>query len=152
MATLLEKAIALAVEGHTGQVDKANEPYILHPLRLMMRVRGENARIVAVLHDLVEDTETTLDDLVSEGFSPEIIAALDYLTHRETDDYESYILRIKGNPLARLVKLRDLEDNMDIRRLEHRPGERDWLRLKKYRLAWSVLNDLPERGLALYES
>ncbi|MBF0454358.1 MAG: GTP pyrophosphokinase [Magnetococcales bacterium] len=143
MATLLEKAIALAVEGHTGQVDKANEPYILHPLRLMMRVRGERLRIIAVLHDLVEDTDTTFDKLRQEGFSEEIIEALDHLTHREEESYEAYILRIKKNDMARHVKLRDLEDNMDIRRLDHRPGERDWLRLKKYRLAWSVLNDLP---------
>jgi (p)ppGpp synthase/HD superfamily hydrolase len=146
VATLLEKAIALAVAGHCGQVDKANQPYILHPLRLMMRVRGERARIVAVLHDLVEDTETTLDDLRKEGFSEEIILALDHLTHREADSYESYIERIRDNSLARQVKLRDLEDNMDIRRLDHHPGERDWLRLKKYRLAWSVLNYLPKGG------
>jgi (p)ppGpp synthase/HD superfamily hydrolase len=144
MVILLEKAIALAVAGHAGQLDKANRPYILHPLRLMMRMREEKAQIVAVLHDLVEDTETTLEDLRLQGFPEEILAALDRLTHRESEDYESYILRIKDNPLASLVKLRDLEDNMDIRRLNHSPSERDWLRLKKYRLAWSVLNDLPK--------
>ncbi|MBF0380193.1 MAG: GTP pyrophosphokinase [Magnetococcales bacterium] len=146
MATLLEKAIALAVAGHAGQVDKANQPYILHPLRIMMRMRDETARVVAVLHDLVEDTDATFDDLRKAGFSEQVIDALDHLTHRESEDYESYILRIKKNSLARYVKLRDLEDNMDIRRLDHSPSERDWRRLKKYRLAWSVLNDLPEGG------
>lgn len=144
MATLLEKAIALAVAGHSGQVDKAGQPYILHPLRLMMRMRGESAQIVAVLHDLVEDTDTTLDDLRQEGFPEEIIVALDHLTHLPDANYELYIKRVKQNRLASLVKLRDLEDNMDIRRLDHKPRERDWLRLKKYRLAWSVLQDLPD--------
>ncbi len=144
MATLLEKAIAIAVAAHAGQVDKADEPYILHPLRVMMRVRGEKVRIVAVLHDVLEDTRTTREDLIKEGFSPDVMEALEHLTHREGEDYESYIQRLKGNAMARQVKLRDLEDNMDIRRLDHRPRERDWLRLKKYRLAWSVLNDLPE--------
>ncbi|MBF0193262.1 MAG: GTP pyrophosphokinase [Magnetococcales bacterium] len=144
MATLLEKAIALAVAGHAGQVDKADQPYILHPLRIMMRMRDETARIVAVLHDLVEDTDTTFEDLRKAGFSQRVLDALDHLTHREGEDYQSYILRIKGNSLARYVKLRDLEDNMDIRRLNHSPSERDWKRLKKYRLAWSVLHDLPE--------
>ncbi|MBF0448001.1 MAG: GTP pyrophosphokinase [Magnetococcales bacterium] len=144
MATLLEKAIALAVAGHAGQVDKANVPYILHPLRLMLRMKSERAQIVAVLHDLIEDTDATLDDLRNEGFPEEILVALDHLTHREEESYEAYIQRIKKNILAQRVKLQDLEDNMDIRRLEHLPGERDWQRLKKYRLAWSVLNDLPE--------
>ncbi|MBF0357584.1 MAG: GTP pyrophosphokinase [Magnetococcales bacterium] len=146
MATLLETAIAMAVAGHSGQVDKADQPYILHPLRIMMRVRGETLRIVAVLHDLVEDTATTFADLRQAGFSTEVIEALEHLTHQEDEDYESYIVRVKGNELARHVKLRDLEDNMDIRRLNHVPSERDWKRLRKYRLAWSVLNDLPEGG------
>jgi (p)ppGpp synthase/HD superfamily hydrolase len=144
MATLLETAIALAVAGHAGQVDKADQPYILHPLRIMMRMRDETSRIVGVLHDLVEDTDTTFDDLRSEGFSEQILEVLDHLTHRDSEEYQSYILRVKKNSLARYVKLRDLEDNMDIRRLNHSPCERDWKRLKKYRLAWSVLHDLPE--------
>ena len=86
MSTLLETAIALAVAGHAGQVDKADQPYILHPLRIMMRMGDETARIVAVLHDLVEDTDATFDDLRKAGFSDRVLDALDHLTHREEED------------------------------------------------------------------
>ncbi|MBF0178798.1 MAG: bifunctional (p)ppGpp synthetase/guanosine-3',5'-bis(diphosphate) 3'-pyrophosphohydrolase [Magnetococcales bacterium] len=142
MATL-EAAIALAVTAHKGQVDKVGQPYILHPLRLMLRLDEEEERIVAVLHDVVEDTDVTLDDLRAMGFSPMVIDALDRLTHRPEESYDDYLQKILPHPLARKVKLLDLEDNMDIRRLDHQCLESDWIRLKKYRTAWARLRGLP---------
>lgn len=141
--TTLEDAIALAVRHHAGQVDKSGQPYILHPLRLMLQLEEDEARILAVLHDLVEDTPITLEDLETSGFAPSILRALDCLTHRPGESYEDYILRVMENQSARQVKLLDLQDNMDLRRLDHTPGDADWLRLKKYRRAWATLMGLP---------
>ncbi|MBF0415244.1 MAG: HD domain-containing protein [Magnetococcales bacterium] len=139
----LEKALALAAQHHAGQVDRAGHPYILHPLRLMMQLTDPDQQIIALLHDVVEDTPVTLEDLGREGFSQTIISVLDLLTHRPELSYEAYILRLKPNPMARQIKLLDLIDNMDVRRLNHVPGERDWERIKRYQNAWATLNDLP---------
>ncbi|MGA2229969.1 MAG: HD domain-containing protein [Tepidisphaeraceae bacterium] len=138
----LEDAIALAVEAHRGQRDKNGQPYILHPLRVMFFCETVNERIVAVLHDVVEDTGRTFDDLRKLGFSEEIIAALDCVTKREGENYEQFVERAAGNPIAKQVKLADLRDNMDVRRL---PGisERDMERLAKYLKAWKRLTGTP---------
>jgi guanosine-3',5'-bis(diphosphate) 3'-pyrophosphohydrolase len=117
MATLLEKAIRIAVEAHAGQVDKAGRPYILHPLTLMMQMESDEARIVAVLHDVIEDTDVTAADLAAAGFPDAVLAALALLTHRKGVPYEEYIQQIKRDPLATQVKLADLAHNLDIRRL-----------------------------------
>lgn len=135
----LEDAIALAVQAHRGQTQLNGEPYIMHPLRLMTSLPDEAARMVAVLHDVVEDTPVTLDDLRTAGFTEEIVTAVDHLTRREDESYEAFILRIKPHPLARRVKLADLRDNMDVLRLPE-IGERDLVRLQRYRAAWDVLN------------
>jgi (p)ppGpp synthase/HD superfamily hydrolase len=138
----LEKAIAIALQAHEGVLDKSGKPYILHPLRLMMQMDSEEARITAVLHDVVEDSAISLTDLAASGFSSEIIDALALLTHdKEATPYEDYIQGIKSNPLARQVKLADLEHNMDTRRLQAPLSERDLDRLQRYRLAWDVLAD-----------
>ncbi|HRC62970.1 MAG TPA: HD domain-containing protein, partial [Dehalococcoidia bacterium] len=113
----LDTALAIAVEAHRGQVDKAGQPYILHPLRVMARVSTPAERLVAVLHDVVEDSPTTLDDLRAAGFPEEVVRAVDFLTRREDETYEAFIERVTGDPLARRVKLADLEDNMTITRL-----------------------------------
>jgi (p)ppGpp synthase/HD superfamily hydrolase len=128
---MLEKAILCAVQAHAGQRDKAGAPYILHPLRMMMKMENEAEMIVAVLHDVVEDTPLTLDDLRAKGFSEEIIAAVDHLTCREGEKYDAFIKRVRQSPLAVRVKLADLEDNLDLRRLEN-VTERDIERIKKY--------------------
>ncbi len=130
----LERAIELAVEYHKGQVDKAGKPYILHPLRLMMSVNKDDEKIVAVMHDIVEDTDITLDDLRNEGFSGEVIDAIECVTKREGEDYQSFIDRIAHNPLATKVKLADLEDNMDLSRLSD-VTEKDLERVEKYKKA-----------------
>ena len=110
----LEDAIVLAAHWHRGQTYPSvrGEPFILHPLRVMAQVESDVERIVAVLHDVIEDTACTLGDLRGLGYSERVVAALDRLTHRDGDAYETYIERIKDDPLARQVKLADLVDNL----------------------------------------
>ena len=137
----LEKAIAIAVVAHAGVVDKAGAPYVLHPLRMMLRMETEAEMMAAVLHDVVEDGEGwTLKRLAAEGIPPEVVKAVGFLTKRpaEEADYEAFIRRAGRNPLARRVKLADLEDNMDLRRIAE-PTERDFARLGKYRSAYALL-------------
>ncbi len=135
---MLEKAISIAVAVHRGKLDKVGQPYILHPLRVMFRCEGEIERIVAVLHDVIEDTEVTLDDLRREGFSDEVLTALECVTKRQGESYEQFVERAAANLIARRVKLADLEDNMDIRRLLS-ITEEDRARLAKYLQAWRRL-------------
>jgi (p)ppGpp synthase/HD superfamily hydrolase len=141
-ASVLERAIGLALEVHRGQIDKAGRPYILHPLRLMAAMTSEEARVVAVLHDVVEDSEATFEDLAALGLSEEALAALRLLTHHDDDgseaNYFAYVARIKANPLARVVKLADLADNLDVSRLPSLT-ERDSHRLNKYLKAREML-------------
>jgi len=140
--SLLEKAIAIAVNAHRGQTDKVGQPYILHPLRMMLRLENENERIVAVLHDVLEDTAVTVDDLRREGFPEEILVALAHVTKREGEDYQAFVARAAGNSIARRVKLADLEDNLDVRRLET-VGDKEAKRLSKYVVAWRYLKSVP---------
>jgi (p)ppGpp synthase/HD superfamily hydrolase len=135
----IEDAILLAVGAHRGQVDKAGAPYILHPLRVMNRVEGDLARMAAVLHDVVEDSDTTLDDLRQMGYSERLVHVVDCLTRRDDEPYQNLIERAKSDPVARRVKLADLEDNMDIRRVKALT-EKDLARLQRYRAAWDYLH------------
>ena len=137
----LERAIAIAVEAHAGQKDRNGASYILHPLRVMARVQSDDEKIVAILHDVVEDTDWTFDDLRQEGFSEELIAALDCVTKREGEAYEDFVKRSASNALAKRVKIADLEDNMDIRRHEVLEPK-DLERFNKYLRAWRGLNSL----------
>ncbi len=116
--TTLEKAIQIAVSAHQGQKDKAGAIYILHPLRLMLRMETEEEKISAVLHDVIEDTSWTLDDLRKEGFSENVVKTVDYLSRWQSETFEEYIDRLKDDPMARKIKIADLEDNMDLKRLE----------------------------------
>lgn len=136
MKNSLEHAIMLAVQIHHGQKDRGGEPYILHPLRLMLRFENEVDRIVAVLHDVVEDSDLTLDDIRDIGYSEEIVAALDGITRRKGESYEDFVTRSLQNPISRRVKLADLEDNMDIRRMKEQLTGKDFERLIRYRRAW----------------
>jgi (p)ppGpp synthase/HD superfamily hydrolase len=137
----LEEAILLAAKAHHGQRDKAGAPYILHPLRLMFQQSSEVAMAAAVLHDVVEDTPVTLDDLRQAGFAEEIVTAVACLTHDSGDSYDEYIEKIKTNPVARAVKLADLEDNMRLQRIAAMT-EKDWARLQRYHKVWHELKAL----------
>lgn len=134
----LEDAIGLAVEAHRGQTDKIGQPYVLHVLRVMFRCETEVERIVAVLHDVVEDTGRSFDDLRRLGYSEEILAALDCVTKRDGESYEQFVERAAQNPVARRVKLADLDDNMDVRRLTA-VSQKDADRLDRYVKAWRRL-------------
>lgn len=137
MATL-EKAIRIALDAHAGQLDKQGDPYILHPLNVMQRVNSTTERIVAVLHDVVEDTTVSLDELRAAGFGADIVDAVDALSRRQGESYAAFIERIKPNPIARAVKIADIEHNMDIRRLPALT-EDSLERLQRYRQAWEIL-------------
>lgn len=134
----LERAIEIAVEAHRGHVDKAGDPYVLHPLAVMLRFRDPDARIVAVLHDAVEDSNLALADLQAGGFSDAVVAAVDALTRRDGESYGEFIARLRPNPLARRVKLADLEHNMDLRRIAS-PTSEDLERIARYHRWWVEL-------------
>jgi (p)ppGpp synthase/HD superfamily hydrolase len=136
--TILERAILLATQAHQGQKDKAGAPYILHPLRVMLQMSSETEMVTAVLHDVLEDTPWTLEKLREEGFPPEMLEALDCLTRRSGENYDAFITRVAGNQLARKVKLSDLEDNLNLRRLEMLTDQ-DQARLRRYHQAWLIL-------------
>ena len=135
----LNRAIEIATEAHKGQFDKSGKDYIGHPLRVMEMGKNEEERIVGVLHDVIEDTPWSFEMLEAEGFSSEIIAALKCVTKiSENENYDDFIERVKKNPLAVAVKINDLTDNMDIRRLPYL-SDKDVRRLKKYLKAYKKL-------------
>lgn len=128
---MLEKAIEIAVEAHRGQIDKAGKEYILHPMRVMLRGRNDTEMIVGILHDVVEDTPITIDMLRLEGFSDDILTAIECVTKRRGESYGTFIDRVLTNPLATQVKLYDMEDNMNRDRIPY-PTPKDEARFRKY--------------------
>ena len=138
MSQTLERAIAIAAAAHEGQVDKGGAPYILHPLKVMLRVNTLEERIVAVLHDVVEDCGISFDDLRNEGFSETVLMAIASVTNVPDESYEEFIERAAQNPIGRVVKLADLEENSDLSRIAQ-PSWEDLERLEKYRRAIGVL-------------
>lgn len=139
----LQRAIEIATESHKGQFDKAGRDYIGHPLRVMEMGRTEEEKIVGVLHDVIEDTDWTFEALEAEGFSKYVIDALRCVTKTsENENYNDFIERVKKNPLAVTVKVNDLTDNLDIRRLPYL-GDKDVKRLKKYLKAYKKLTGEP---------
>ena len=138
----LDRALRLAVEVHSGQKDRSGRPYILHVLKVVMGCRpDDDAMTVAALHDVVEDSPMTLDDLRGLGFAEEIVGAVDAISRRDGETYEDYIERVVPNSLARRVKRVDLEHNMDVRRLPH-VTQADTARLERYRQAWGRISHL----------
>ena len=134
----LERAIAIAAQAHAGQMDKAGAPYILHPLRVMLRLSSPEARIVGVLHDVVEDTSVTLENLREEGFSEAVLEAILSVTKRPGEEYEAFVLRAARDPIGRSVKLADLADNSDLSRIPD-PTSKDFERLERYRRAIAAI-------------
>ena len=134
----LDRAISIASNAHKDQVDKAGSPYILHPLRVMFQVASVEEQIVAVLHDTLEDSSVTLDDLRQEGFSTHILEALTCLTKIPGESYDQFISRVMPNSLARQVKIADIQDNMNLSRLPA-IADKDLERLRKYHRALKTL-------------
>lgn len=133
----IEIAKALAAKAHAGQVDKAGRPYIEHPIVVSSMLEGEDEKITALLHDVVEDTDVSLDE-IRRLFGDTIADAVGCMTHDKSVDYFTYIKKIKNNPIARKVKLADLTHNMDLSRLPE-VGESDLKRLEKYKKARMIL-------------
>jgi (p)ppGpp synthase/HD superfamily hydrolase len=135
---MLEKAIQLAITAHRGQRDKSGEPYILHPIRVMIKMDTEVKKVIAILHDVVEDSSLTLSD-IQPWVSDEILDALTLLTRTHNQTYGDYIRDIKNNKLAKEIKIADLEDNINILRLGV-IKEDDIKRMVKYWKAWRILH------------
>lgn len=134
----LERAVQIAAKAHAGQIDKAGHPYLLHPLRVMLRLTTPQERIVGVLHDVVEDAAVTFEDLRAEGFTDEVLDALASVTKRKGEDYMDFVSRAGANAIGLRVKLADLHDNCDLSRISD-PQPRDFERVRKYRAAIEAL-------------
>lgn len=137
----LDQAILIATKAHQNQVDKASKPYILHPIRVMMKMENETEQIVAVLHDVLEDCpDYDAESLKQEGFSSKVVEALSVLNRSNYPDYQAYICNVARNPIARVVKIADLEDNINVLRL-NTITEKDFERIKKYHWAHFYLTN-----------
>lgn len=138
----LGKAIAIAANGFKDKTDRSGEPYIMHCIRVMNQMDTDEERIVAILHDVVEDGVATLEELLTQGLSAKMYNALYCLTHNKKDDYlDVYIKRISLNPLATKVKLADLRDNSNITRLKGLT-KKDFDRMEKYHKAYTYLSKI----------
>lgn len=137
---LLEKAILIATAAHSGQKDKGGNAYIGHPKRVASQCKSIDEKIVAVLHDTIEDTDVTAEYLLSEGFPQYIVDALLSVTKRGNEPYDIFVMRAKQNQIGKVVKMNDLLDNMDLSRIIN-VTEEDTLRLKKYINAIRLLID-----------
>lgn len=135
----IKTTLRIAMNAHEGQLDKAGFPYITHPIRVALNCDTEEQKIVALLHDVVEDTPMTLHDLKDLGYSQDVVDAVDALTQREGETYEDFVLRARCNPIARVVKINDIKDNMDLTRIPN-PRKRDFVRNEKYAKALAVLS------------
>ena len=139
-----KKAMKLCYEAHKDQVDKSGLPYVFHPAHVAEQMTDEATTIVALLHDVVEDTDYTLEDLAAEGFEKEILEAVALMTHEDDVPYLDYVAKLKNNPIARAVKLADLAHNSDLSRIGE-IDEETRKRLEKYKKAMALLNDSPLR-------
>lgn len=143
MTATLDDALALVVAKFHGVTDKAGKPYILHCLRVMLGVTGDLAQQVAVMHDLIEDTDVTFEDLRQKGFDSKVIEALQLVTHTDDMTYTDYVVALKANNIARQVKLSDLNDNYSLGRVAYREqhSEKDARRIQRYILSHQFLTD-----------
>ena len=137
---LTKKAMKLCFQSHKEQVDKSGLPYVFHPFHLAEQMQDELTTVVALLHDVVEDSDVALEDLRSFGYPDPVLEALALLTHNDDTPYLDYVAKIKGNPIARTVKLADLKHNSDLTRL-NRIDEKALDRVEKYRQAIALLED-----------
>jgi (p)ppGpp synthase/HD superfamily hydrolase len=133
-----KKAMKLCYEAHKDQVDKTGVPYVFHPFHVAEQMKDEATTIVALLHDVVEDTDYTLQDIAAEGFGQEIVEAVALMTHEDDVPYLDYVAKLKDNPIAKAVKLADLAHNSDQSRLGEIDEETEE-RLEKYKEAIKIL-------------
>ena len=136
---LTKKALKLCFEAHKNQVDKTGLPYVFHPFHLAEQMSDEISTICALLHDVVEDTEYTFNDILNMGFPQEVIDVLLLLTHEDNIPYMEYVEKINENPIAKQVKLADLRHNSDLTRLNN-IDEKALIRLDKYQKAITILS------------
>lgn len=150
-ALMLAKAIAIAAQSHCQQLDKGGNAYILHPIRIMMRLRTNDEELmqIAILHDVIEDSACSVEDLHNAGFSERVIKALTCLTHNKNESYTDYIKRIGTNHDATLVKLEDLRDNSDITRLKG-IRQKDLERIEKYHRSYLYLKEILKLNLEVF--
>lgn len=139
-AKLLDKAAEICITKHCGQRDKVGAAYFQHPMRVAMRCHSDDEKIVALLHDTIEDTDVTVEYLLDQGFPQYIIDGILSVTKRDGESYEEFVARAAQNPLGRVVKLHDLEDNLDIFRLDSVSPEMA-ARLSKYLAAHNFLTN-----------
>lgn len=139
---LIDIAMAIAVEAYSGKIDKAGRPYILHPLRLMAGFTDDHDKVVALLHDVIEDSHFTAEDLLRRGIPGLDVEVIETLSRREGESYIDFIKRICLNPKAIPIKKADIEDNLNVLRLQVLSKE-DLNRVAKYHKAWNLLNDHP---------
>lgn len=137
----VEIALVIATQAHQGQTDKAGVSYLYHPLTVASLVEGDDAKAVALLHDVIEDSEVTSQDLLEAGLSSEIVDAVQLLTKSRRLSYQDYLAALKGNDLARRVKIADLTHNLDASRLNRDLTDADLKRLAKYRAALEFLSE-----------
>jgi (p)ppGpp synthase/HD superfamily hydrolase len=135
---LIETSLTIALRAYAGKVDKAGREYILHPLRVMAKMKTDEEMSAALLHDVLEDSEITAEELHTEGIPAQVVEAVQYLSKHENEDYQDFVARLKKNELAAKVKLADIEDNIDVLRLNSL-GENDLARIMKYHSAWRFL-------------
>ena len=136
-------ALKLCFDAHKDQIDKSGMPYVFHPFHLAEQMADENTTIVALLHDVIEDTEYTLDDLRKFGFAEDVLSAISLMTHADDVPYMEYVVKIKTNPIAKAVKLADLKHNSDMSRLDQ-ITQTDEERAKKYKQAIELLENSNE--------
>lgn len=139
-AALLDKAALICVTKHAGQRDKMGCAYFQHPMRVAMRCTTDEEKMVALLHDTIEDTDVTPEYLLAEGFPQSVVDGVLSVTNRDGESYEDFVARAKQNPLGRVVKLHDLEDNLDVFRL-HELDEPMAARYNKYLRAYRFLQE-----------
>lgn len=138
---VIEKSLQIALKAYAGQRDKAGKAYILHPIRIMLQMDSDYEMAVALLHDVVEDSDCSGNDLLAEGIPPDVVDAVLALSKRDGETYDQFIDRVAGNALAVKVKLADIEDNINVLRLDS-VGDKDLERVAKYHKAWKKLKKL----------
>src|SRR5215207_8065162 len=137
---LIEKSLHIALRAYAGKTDKAGREYILHPLRVMAKMKTDLEMSAALLHDVIEDSDITAEQLLAEGIPAEVVEAVQSLSRKENEDYQDFVARAKKNKLAAKVKIADIEDNIDVLRLTSL-DEYDLARIKKYHSAWRFLKE-----------